>query len=758
MRHGNNAVQQPRLRTLASIFISIALVTSVCAAQSSDHAKPRPVQVAAISAPPLLTAQEPENQKKGAPDIAQFMPLLQELGKLQEKMQREIQFPALRTQSRLLSQLPASTEVFVALPNYGDVLHQAIQIFQREVKENQTLREQWQSFPMGPMVEDGLDKVYQLSQFLGNEIVVAAEIKPKGGSFAVLAEIKKPGLNAYLQGLLKQFGGAGAAPIRILTPQTLLTAKPSKQPVMLVRPDLLVITDELATLKRFNAQLARPTGKLAPTPFGQRLAESYQNGAGTLFAADLGHLVGLMPTKSKKDLATFQQTGFSDVKFLVGEHKETSPGQTLNTLEISFNGPRRGIASWLAAPGPIGSLDFVSANAGLASSMVIKSPSQMMDDILAIAKASDPNSEATIAQGEAMMNLKIKDDLLNKIGKDVTIALDGPFAGKDSMPPWKVVLQVTDANGLQQTLQKLLTAAGAFMPGPQAPSLDQKTEGGQTFYTLHISTGPKPVEVNYAFADGYMVLGPTRELVSEAIQTHRDGSSLARSGSFQSLKPQDRRGDASAVWYQNLAPMLIPLLKQLSPQMAPMLEGVAGQGKPSASFTYADQDAVRVLSNSGGTELVGALIGAAVAIPNLMKSRMAANEAGAAATMRTLITVQITYANTYPEQGYSRDLASLGGGAHCTPTKAHACLTDDMLGCPAGTSGRWCTKNNYRYTTVATCKAGVCDEFVVIGTPDNPSAGAKSFCATSDAVVRSQTGPPLTEPITAAECQTWAPL
>jgi len=304
-----------------------------------------------------------------------------------------------------------------------------------------------------------------------------------------------------------------------------------------------------------------------------------------------------------------------------------------------------------------------------------------------------------------------------------------------------------------------LTAAGAFMPGPQAPSLDQKTEGGQTFYTLHISTGPKPVEVNYAFADGYMVLGPTRELVSEAIQTHRDGSSLARSGSFQSLKPQDRRGEVSGLWYQNLAPMLVPFLKQLSPQMAPMLEAAEGhQGKPSASFAYADQDAVRVLSNSGGGELAGVLIGAAVAIPNLMRSKAAANEAGGAATVRTLITVQITYANSFPDQGYSRDLVSLGGGAHCTPTKAHACLIDDVLGCPSGTSGKWCAKSNYRYTTVATCKAGVCDEFVVIGTPGGPSAGGKNFCATSDGVLRVQAGPPLTEPITAADCQTWAPI
>ena len=178
MRHGNSAVRQSRLRTPASIFIVIALITSACAGQASHPAQPAPAQVTAISAPPMLAAQEPENQKKGTSgaDITRFMPLLQELGKLQEKMQREIQFPALRTQSKLLSQLPASTEVFVALPNYGDVLHQAVQIFQRELQENQTLREQWQSFPMGPMVEDGLDKVYSRLKSRTRFTMVAAAL------------------------------------------------------------------------------------------------------------------------------------------------------------------------------------------------------------------------------------------------------------------------------------------------------------------------------------------------------------------------------------------------------------------------------------------------------------------------------------------------------------------------------------------------------------------------------------------------------
>jgi type IV pilus assembly protein PilA len=53
------------------------------------------------------------------------------------------------------------------------------------------------------------------------------------------------------------------------------------------------------------------------------------------------------------------------------------------------------------------------------------------------------------------------------------------------------------------------------------------------------------------------------------------------------------------------------------------------------------------------------LIIAAIAIPNLMRSRIAANDAAAAATIRTINTTEVTYTSTYPTLGYA-SLAVLG--------------------------------------------------------------------------------------------------
>ncbi len=78
------------------------------------------------------------------------------------------------------------------------------------------------------------------------------------------------------------------------------------------------------------------------------------------------------------------------------------------------------------------------------------------------------------------------------------------------------------------------------------------------------------------------------------------------------------------------------------------------------------------------------LIIAAIAIPNLIRSKMAANEASAVATLRTLNTAEVVYSSTYNVTNtFAANLTSLGDGgtagqctAGFTPTSASACLID----------------------------------------------------------------------------------
>jgi prepilin-type N-terminal cleavage/methylation domain-containing protein len=132
------------------------------------------------------------------------------------------------------------------------------------------------------------------------------------------------------------------------------------------------------------------------------------------------------------------------------------------------------------------------------------------------------------------------------------------------------------------------------------------------------------------------------------------------------------------------------------------------------------------------------LIIAAIAIPNLLRARMAANESSAAASIRTINTAEITYNSTYPTTGFSPNLVSLGGplGAACVPAIASGCLIDSVLandGNPAGSG-----KSGYLFTTgVGTVAGGVNVGYAVKGAPITINqTGIRAFCSEEDAVVR----------------------
>jgi hypothetical protein len=82
------------------------------------------------------------------------------------------------------------------------------------------------------------------------------------------------------------------------------------------------------------------------------------------------------------------------------------------------------------------------------------------------------------------------------------------------------------------------------------------------------------------------------------------------------------------------------------------------------------------------------LIIAAIAIPNLLRARMVANEASAAAAIRDIDTAQVTYQVTYDNIGYAPDLQSLGGAEPCTPSPATACLINNRLAVATTLPGR----------------------------------------------------------------------
>jgi hypothetical protein len=701
--------------------------------------------------------------KKGdsfSDELNRYPGLSSELGRLTTRLTQEVKMPAPRSQSRLLPLLPESTAYFAAVPNYGEALHQALSIFREERKLSAPLNDWWQHGSLakdGPELEANLEKFYQLSQYLGEEIVFAGGGNDKEPDVLLIAEIKKPGLKAFLTQLDKSLSGKGSAALKIYEPSTLAAAQSSSrkdQTAVLVRPDFLVVSFNLEGLRRANKLLDLRGARFASTPFAARLNRSYENGIGILAGVDLQKLIKAYGAEMGKMRPILEATGFSDAKFLIWEQAD-NPGQAPNHAELSFTGPRRSVASWLASPGQLGGLDFVSTQTPMAFAFRLKSPALIFDDIKAIDAASGSNSLASLSQMEAAFKVSLRDALFSKLSGDIAVEVNA-VDPKD--PTWKVILGAADPEGLLQGITMLETAT---MGAPRS-----HMEDGVQYYSM-VSPGasagtPAGKNPNYAMVDGYLIAASSHDTLTEAIRIHRSGDSLGRSNTLHAGMPQGYPADASALVYQNYAPMLAGLMKQFSPDAGQFLPQLMMGKQASVGAMYAEETLIRQASNNNGMSAGAVMIIAAVAIPNLLRSRMAANESSAVARLRTVNTAQFTYKFTYASRGYASELAMLGsGGRECTSrddvSAEHACLINDTLGGPSCNAGTWCMHAGYRFSMSAVCGAGKCNDYVAVFTPENSSTGSTSFCSTSDGVVRSQVGPPLDSPITVGECQKWAP-
>jgi prepilin-type N-terminal cleavage/methylation domain-containing protein len=149
------------------------------------------------------------------------------------------------------------------------------------------------------------------------------------------------------------------------------------------------------------------------------------------------------------------------------------------------------------------------------------------------------------------------------------------------------------------------------------------------------------------------------------------------------------------------------------------------------------------------------LIIAAIAIPNLMRARMAANDSSAAASEHTIIVGEVGYYGAYPTVGYAT-LLQLGGAQPCTPGTANGCLIDDNLATdgPGGNG-----KSGSKFAATATAAgAAAAPTFYTTATPVSSTTGTKAFCATDDGVVRTQPAGTITIVGGYAACQLLSPM
>jgi hypothetical protein len=482
------------------------------------------------------------------------------------------------TVSRLLQRVPAGAAFVAFIPDPAASLSDAQDSIRRMTGQNPQLRAAFAG--QDPGVERALGRLKEAGSYLTEMAIVGL---PDGHKpqLVFLAGLKRAGLADFL--------------------------KKADLPVTVEeRSGMAAFTFERGEEGLLAQALNTPANAFSGSPCYSRIADAQRQGAGAVVCADASRL----------GAGAGQQ---SPLRYVMGEERRVR-GAAETRATFGFAGQRTGIASWLAAPAPMGSLDYISPDATFVAAFVVKSPAVIVDEMVALQQRSREAAEKGLAEARRQTGIDVRNDLAAALGGEFAIAVDGPLF---PTPAVKLIAEVYDPVRFQATIQKLVDAYNreAVKKGNKPLRTARENIGGRPYYMI-AGGNPNPLtEVHYTFADGYLVAGLSNALLTQAIQTRAARTSIARSSRFVAMMPRDHYTNFSAVVYENMGKTLSPLVGMfgaLAPSSGPSqskaLQGLADM-KPAFIAAYGEPDRITVagtgsmfgrsLSNLTGGSLLG---------------------------------------------------------------------------------------------------------------------------------------------------------
>jgi hypothetical protein len=510
------------------------------------------------------TALEPASVKDDINWSRNRQKLIEQIDKLRSGLQ-QVHLPELRYSSKFLDRLPADTMLFASVPNLGRYLGEMQAVFDANLAQSPELRAWWaeKGSHIGSMVE----KIRAAGEYLGSEVVVVSTPGPDGHPQApvFLAETTKPGFPEFLRRM-------------------------SPQGAVVERSGVVAFGPEAGAVESMLAAVERNDGGFKSSTLYNRVARAYQEGAGLLVAADVGQL---------------PQAQAHGLRYFLAEQKEVRSRMEMRAT-AAFNGQQTGFVTWLAEPAAMGSLDYVTPEAQFVTGFVVKQPAAIIDQLV-------PVAERLIGSANAPENsAELRKDFAASLGGEFSLSFDGPIFP----PSWKLVAEVYDPARAQSAIQKTVEAFNrkATADGGKPLRTSTETVEGRTYYMI-AAADPNPLtEAHYTFADGYLIAGPTRALISKALQQKTLGTSITHSAKFLEMAPRDQYVNFSGLVYANFGNTLAPLvglIGGLVPQGAHGGENPLaklGDLKPMLVAAYAHGDEITVAGT--GNLLGGSLANA----------------------------------------------------------------------------------------------------------------------------------------------------
>lgn len=571
-------------------------------------------------------------------NAARYANLVSELAKLRRDINQRVPRPGVRYSSKFVDLVPENTVFYAALPNLTESLAESERIMQERIKQNPALAEWWKgnkgdSFGTN---ERTIERVREFGSQLGEEIVVSAEMDAKGepNGVLVLGEVKNAAnFRTYLEGQIAGLANESGNKLKLRViddPSTEKAASSSDSKIsaspkvsgaknasakpeelyIWIHEDIFAASPQIESLRVLATRLNSPgTNRFANSPFYQRINDVYREGAGILVAADLEKIIAQAVGRdndpnAERRQAGLKQLGITNLRHFVVEQKELS-GKTLSRAALTFSESDRGIATWLAAPGSMGALDFISPNANVATAFVVKEPALLVDDLLGFLETVNPDLRRSLQDIEKAQGFDIRNDFAAPLGGEFAFAIDGPLL---PTPSWKVVLEVYDQAKLQSAFERAVEKLNRFstLHGKGKLVWENAAAGDRTFYS--IKSADAGLEVHYTYANGYLVAAPSRALLEQSLRNRDAGNTLVRSSRFTSALPEDGNANFSAILYHDLAPLIQPLAErmknaggaELTEEQRQTLSSINANAPPTLVYAYAQGDRITLAANTEG--------------------------------------------------------------------------------------------------------------------------------------------------------------
>ena len=459
-----------------------------------------------------------------SPDAAAYIELLRSFVKIEREL---AEVPAvLRTNSAVLSYLPAGAIVYGSVPNPGMTIDRALAVAEEQSVQNAAFAAWWNS-ETGRELKQMVERLQSVNPLLGDELVFCASQAGPGDPLPMVMARVQPGKRAELASALAGlFAAAGDA---------------DGSTAYSVSDDLMIVSESQQGLAWALAHLGQGAG----SPFATAIKQRYERGVGWLFAVDAPSVVKLA---AGDDAPPVELAGMIGMKYVFLEQRAPN-GALENEVSFAFEGARKGMGAFLADSGSGGAAEYLPADALVAAYVSTREPLQLFEELTAQITKAEPGFEQSMATLDEKLGAGFVKNLTAALGTESALALTGFTA---SGPSWVVASLVNNPAVVDSSLKKLMETLNAELgPDEQARRIvmTEETANGRTWITMR--PGGMALGVTWTYDRGYLIAASDRGVAERSIGIRSGGGQLVWSPEFLGQLPSSAGLHPSAFAWLN---------------------------------------------------------------------------------------------------------------------------------------------------------------------------------------------------------------